>query len=940
MNGKVLIAVSALIAGLAVSAEVRNGDFSRFGGKPPVQKTVDQWHSDGIKCPDMNEWPQYWGCIGKNGTVEFPKDANGNRFARISGKGILFTGYHGLPLKRDRIVLELDIRGTGTLSCGFLNYGKDGNKTVFVSPADGIKAVFVKVDSKGWTRYRFPMDKPEAVLNVHPSFCAYEGTVDIDNVRIYSKESNDDVLALADAENILRKNNSFRTGDAPEIAVDAEVGKIIDSFKKQDQALKDYAAKNPENKLAEKLRKTADEIRPYLLTDGITKIRKDRLNQAAALCVAIEKITGSSAGLAPVAAAAAPQKKTAETAVPAAPVAGQPPFVISDLKPNKLLYVEKENGNVSLKITNNTGKACSATLETAIYTGINDKRTVRKEKIELKPGTTAHRVSYNVGPESFGREIGLKLYDAGGKLLASASEYFQAHREYMRVMMHGTSRYQNFFHFFAHEQSDFGVQMTDDKIYLSCQPLYRIVRSTYKARIRNYKTARHAKISFYQNRGFGGKVGLEEVRKHPEFLLFAENGQPEIDPFYGGIPNPFEIAAPAELDPVRRKELLDGRDFLDVRLSAWHHLMADFTNEDCLIYGTKSIRDYRKAMGIDVLYLDDTPSVMPGYTWEGKYNLAGLSRENIAKMNAKIARIWNSELRKDDPLAGTWCNGISPGSARWLRSCGMWEKTMGLGVDMEKGADVSDEYIKEISSAPNSAFLAEVQAVFLENRDIPERYPENWRSALLERRDYLIQKYKANVVFGYISIPSNRDISKVPEEFSWPTVNYFQALTVATQHHHILYGSAPGIPAMQPFDQFMTRYSGLIWDKEVIAVPKAEAEKTVRIDSSKELDWKDFVYTRKYDDSEALIVHIVRPYPLKKWDLKWDVPATVLNDVKAEIAIPAGKTPVAVKAMRPYLPKEKKEIVEKELPFKFENGKVSFSVPDFSYYTMLAVKFR
>ena len=934
------IRFSAILFSAAVllSAEVRNGDFSRTGGNPPTEEIIQKRRSDGNRCPDRKDWASSWGCIGKNGFLQFPKDQDGNRFARISGKNFSLTGYHGRNISaRKNLVLGISLRGRGTLRISFWCYKLEDRKAKFMT--GGIPACTITTGSKTWTKYLIPLEWQKDIFTIHPVFTPLEGTIDIDNVFIRSQTDCEDFFALAKAEEQLRKSGLFQAGDKENYSLDEQLNPVPAAFLKQEQALKDYAAKNPQDHLAAKLLKQVGEIRPYLLTDGATGIGKDRLNRAAALCIAIEKITGSPAGLSPLA-AAVPENKTAAAVTASLPASEKELFLISEVKPDKLLYVENENGNVSLIITSRAENICRAVLQTVIHSGIDDKRPVRMEQLTLRPGKNRHQVSFNAGPESFGREIELKLIDLKGKLLASAREYFQVHSEYMRVMMHGTSRYQNFVHYFAHEQTDFGVQQTADRIYLSCQPLYRIDRAAYCRRIKNMKNNRKVKVSFYQNRSFGGQVGLEQARRHPEFLLYGENGQPDADPFYGGTPNPFEIAAPAELEPVRRKKLLAGRDFLDVRLSSWQHFSSDFTNMECLAYGAECIRKYMKMMNIDVIYLDGTPSVMPGYTWEGKYNISGLSRKGIASLNARIAAVWNHELRKDNPGAGTWCNGISPGAVRWFRGLGMWEKTMGMGIDIDKGNDVSDEYVRTMTAAYNSAFLAEIQHIFMENKDIPERDPAVWRSILLERRDYLIQKYHANVVFGYIYIPGSSQVSRTPKEYAWPTVNYFQALTAATQHHHILYGAAPGIPAVQPFDQFMTRYSGLIWDKDLVAMPGADAEKNIRISSSHALDWKDFVYTRKDADSQIIVIHLVRPYPLKKWDLNWNIPASVLKNVQVEIAVPAGKAPLLVKAMRPYLPNEKPEIMEQKIPFEVENGKVTFRIPSFSYYTMLAVKFR
>lgn len=285
------ISVLVLTAAVGiVSAEVRNGDFSRMGGKPPVQTTIDQWRAAGIQCPDQKEWTPYWSCIGKNGTVEFPKDANGNRFARISGKGLLFCGYHGLNIiGRTNAVLSVSLRGSGAVRVSFLSYKREGGKAVFDSK--GSKAYVVKVDSKSWTKYSFPVGNRDDIFNIHPAFCANEGTIDIDNAVIYSQKSREDLYAVAVAEEQLRKTGKFLAGDENDFEINDSLKPAIEAYKKQDQALKEFVAKNPQDDLAAKLMKLSDEVRPYLLADGVTKVGKDRLNRAAALCIAIEKIT-------------------------------------------------------------------------------------------------------------------------------------------------------------------------------------------------------------------------------------------------------------------------------------------------------------------------------------------------------------------------------------------------------------------------------------------------------------------------------------------------------------------------------------------------------------------------------------------------------------------------------------------------------------------------
>jgi hypothetical protein len=242
-----------------------------------------------------------------------------------------------------------------------------------------------------------------------------------------------------------------------------------------------------------------------------------------------------------------------------------------------------------------------------------------------------------------------------------------------------------------------------------------------------------------------------------------------------------------------------------------------------------------------------------------------------------------------------------------------------------------------MTSFYNVALLTEIQHVFVPSSNIAERAPDAWLDRLLEHRDYLVQKYKSNVVYGYLGTPY-KGPKPMPRETFWPTTHYFLALTAATQHHHIIYTEA--LPARDAFDQFLTRYSALLWDRDLIAKSAADAEKTVNVASKEKLLWKNFVYTRKKNGKDAVIMHLVRPYPLQKWDLDWKIPATILKDVTVTLDIPSGKKPVLAKAMRPNLPEEKDQIVEQLLQYTVKGNKLTVRVPAFSYYTMLAFEFK
>ena len=68
---KVLLLLTALAVLPVYAVNVRNAGFDRSGGKPPVQKSVDQWRQKGLICPDANQWPHYWYSTPSKGKSNF-----------------------------------------------------------------------------------------------------------------------------------------------------------------------------------------------------------------------------------------------------------------------------------------------------------------------------------------------------------------------------------------------------------------------------------------------------------------------------------------------------------------------------------------------------------------------------------------------------------------------------------------------------------------------------------------------------------------------------------------------------------------------------------------------------------------------------------------------------------------------------------------------------
>jgi hypothetical protein len=102
-----------------------------------------------------------------------------------------------------------------------------------------------------------------------------------------------------------------------------------------------------------------------------------------------------------------------------------------------------------------------------------------------------------------------------------------------------------------------------------------------------------------------------------------------------------------------------------------------------------------------------------------------------------------------------------------------------------------------------------------------------------------------------------------PNRWGWPTLNYFGAQLLATQHHF----AGGFVPSMRPWIQFQTRYSRYVWapDVKVVAAP----QKALQVLSPEEVRWKRFVYRLATDQGYELIIHLVRIPPTSKWDVDW-----------------------------------------------------------------------
>ena len=604
---------------------------------------------------------------------------------------------------------------------------------------------------------------------------------------------------------------------------------------------------------------------------------------------------------------------------------------ILDIRSNKTRYDEDEKATTKVTVINKSSNAVTGKLVATMYVDLDTKRQIKQLNTTLQPGkTNTWKVSYSVGPETYGRAIEVRFVDENDQVLDSWKEFYVVAKEFLRVQQHSGNQsmkyykatpwltYNNFGHYFANEPTDFGAQVTDVEKHLSGQALYRISTKPKKARIAWMKKKYGTKCTFYVNSFFCGQMGYEQIRKHPDYILYGDNGQPLVCAVYGGCPNPMELASPVEIGEKRKV-----KPYLDRKLTAWHHTEANLALEKVVVYQANCVKKYAKAFGFEGVYWDGNPSVGKGYSYNGKLNVPSNKDADYASLSARNFTIFQSILKKDNPNFATW---YQSGNVRGLtKSIARGRKgALGMGVP----GSYSDETIKAATSFKNVMFIAEIRHQF-HGRGV-YAIPGVHFETMCDNRDHFIQKYESNIMYGYM-FPKYSWDEPGPTRWAWTAMNYFTSQFLATQMHMMIICT----PSIRPTLQFMTRYSRYLWARDIKIVPNPE--KIIKVETPEKFWWKRLVYKRKTETGYDLIIHFVRIPPTEKWDIDLMDDPLPLEGVKITADIGKGKVTKAV-AMRPYYYEEEEQPVETVLKPNIVNGKVVIDVPSFKFHQMIVLR--
>lgn len=911
----------------------------------PAPSHVEQLRAGGWACPDSDKWPAWWSPRGSNVSLEmFATGGKQGAYSRISGGGgyIVCPAY---PLQQwrewvkedhdqygDKFLFSIWVRGKGALQVRFEAFRKaeDGKDVAVKGPGP----FTVQVNSEEWVRYRWVVRPDDEVRVLHPGVGAHEGTVDFDELSLWPATPAE-ALIVAEQERLygtgaLIENLRFATADAvfqERAAAYAEAMKVWRAKAKAlDKALDQALVRSLETALTS--------LDPYVLTPGVQTVSADRYNDMALLTRVLRKLAGAEEqAIQPLTATPANSVVDAPGLYPGRRDPRPEAVTITQVRSNKVRYVENEDATTTATVVNKTAAAVNGTIRARMIVDLDTVRELASGAFALAPGEeNTWTFSYNVGPETYGRAIEVEFAADNGETLDAWREYYAVAAEYFRVHQHCYNNetkywpadfftfYFNQSHYFAAEPTNFGIEPHSAEVYKASNAGYEITAPHRRVQIAHNKQVGIA-TTYYVTADFSAQMGYEQARQHPEFVLYDEDGQWAEDSIYGGYPNPMELASPLEIGPKRKE--LKTKPYLDRHYTPWQHCMVNMASEDAVVWGLERMKQYAEEWGFDGIYWDGCLGVGAGFRYDGVRNVPAGKYEDYVALGARNHRLWNQILKRDNPLFGTWMNWGLEGATGDFASRNGITIWLGSGVG---GDDPLDDNVRAATEGRNIMMLDE--AASCQGLDYRKLL-----AARLESRDHYVQKYGVTHQIGP-NLSSGCDPQEPgPSKWGWPSWNHLIAIFTATQSH---FGSF-FVPSHRPFLQFTTRYSRFFWAPDIRTVPEKEAETLLSVTAPEELWWTRLVYRRPTDTGYDLIVHLIRKPATEKVDYTWADEPQPLAGTLVNVDLGSATLQTA-HACRPYTFDEEQQTVEHALTPDVRTGKATVVVPPFRYYTMLVFR--
>ena len=881
----------------------RDGSFEAIRKKPMDAAALAKLAKNGWTFAKKPSWLAHWGPNPNTGNTHFEVRADGGhagqRYIRLAGKGGgHISSYHG-RLELGPYTYRLWARGKGTVIAGFYKYGTDGHygsETPIRWP----------VATDTWTCYRAIYPNIDGDLVSANLFVSGTGQVDIDDVVFAPATPAEQVYLSAWA--VLQRRAA--------LVLDKDVVKSGTLGAKRADVLRtawDKAKTGARKRYVDlddtqwtAVGKRVAEL-AAVLSSG-KPILADEYNQAVALAAALrvaagEKLPGfadkpgaASVDLDHVAGVRAPRPNA---------------VTIVRVRPSKVLYGLNEQATAQVTVVNTTRKAQTGTLVLSEGWDVDSQRELQRKPAALRPRTRrTFKVQWNVGPIPYGRELratflqGKQTLDAWAEYCAVADEWFWVVNTvgWLREGPHDRtwfSLYGNHGMYFARMPCDFSYQAPYEATWYSGQARYKINRQQMIAQIRHYQRF-GVKATGYMNMFFCAQAGFETMRRHPEWYVRNANGQPQLHRYYGGTVSPMGVAKPVGEDP-----------------GAWYIGSVDCHTTEPATYAARQAIAAAKMFGFDGVMWDGPMTVIPGYSYDGQPVHHG---GDFQKQSHKAMRTFIETVTTELPKYKVWVNWGEVGTYR--------PETV--------------EYFGSDTQRFYRTTLPLMKCVLLEMRGQlrPVSPSAHWRhnyDQFLLQRDSATQRLGVPCMNGWIwrALPGDKP---GPARWAWVATNHYASLLCATQFHVCTFG----MPSWRPFMQFWTRYSALVWGKDLKVIPDVEKSGAVAVKANRPVWWKRTVYRRRAGTSggQDILVNLVNEPVTEKivFERPDDPPAA--SGTRVRVRVPPGLVLDGAWALRPYDYGEAQQPVRQPLKSVPNAGSVEVTVPAFRYYSLVVFRFR
>jgi len=895
--------VVILLAGLASARSLpagegylKNPSFEQMRKPEEARALIKEWREKGWKFASDELLPAWWGVNPMyKGTLEIVKGGaqNGNYFLRIGGAGHI-TGNFGEVTRGEPYIASVWLRGKGHFELCFYQYRKDP-RHIFIG---GFVPLKVDINTKNWTKFRgfYPNENPETVA-FHVALVG-KGKIEVDNLSI---------VRGTPAQALITKNMVHMYGkgilveNAAVVAVDEKVEKRLTEMEAALVALEKEGAGGEES-LLEDFKEIAAKLRQMAQPGG--RLLGDSYNEIVALAAAVKELAGRGAGVAP----AAPPKQATQVKVYRAGIREPRPgtITITKARPRKILYAPGETAVVPIELVNTSESPFAGNLICTERRDIDEAREVARVKVSVGPKQKKTvTVRYNVGKEEFGRELAVRL-EAKEKVADEWSEYYSVASDWIRVAAvcgyvpegpHDHSRIA-----FYHNMGMTHGVMPDHTTDLAPKEDYwyghygKVTREGLRSSIRASQKLGIKRTCYTHTATFNGPAGLEFARRHPEWVKRDANGRFAPFEFYGGLtPSPLEIAAGPQQPQSR-----------------WMAVMTLMMDEKLIRTLAEELADSVDMFGWDGIMFDGPPALSRGCDYRGHKMPDG---KDPVEISARNIRIYRDIVLKRHPDFKIWFNYGYRGTKR--------------PFDHPFGAMGGERQFAECMATKDTGELLEMQKSFFDPKSETHYWEFCYKNLYLPERDNVVQRYRVPVLTGWMWQHIKGD-EPGTHRWAWTATNHIGAILLATQMHPVTWAS----PAWRPIFQFMTRYSALLYAKDIVVV--RNPEKFIEVESNRPLWWKEVVYERPAPGGGTdYIVHLINK-PVTE-TIEFDNPADPPSATDTIITV-KGKRVLHAWAVRPYQYDEPQQVLTRELTLKKAKGDIRVRIPPFQYYTMVVFR--